>query len=219
MFGHFCTGVTIVTTASSTDPVSSGGPASSGGLGSAGGPASSGGRAAGGAAGGLGSAGGAALAGGRAFPAGFACQAFVPLSLDPPLVLFCPQAGSQTWQRIQDTGLFCVNVLGEDHHELSRAFGTSRPDKFDGVAWTPSPGGMPILRDALTWAECRVEAVHPGGDHVIVVGRVLTLGECRDGGPLLFFQGRYRTAAPPPPSATTEVVDTLLAWPRHTDWI
>lgn len=171
VFGHFCTGVTIVTTADEDGPT------------------------------------------------GFACQAFAPLSLDPPLVLFCPQAGSQTWRRIQRTGLFCVNVLAEDHHELSRAFGRAGADKFDGVGWTPSPAGAPILHGALTWAECQVEAVHPGGDHVIVVGRVVTLGECRDGGPLLFFKGRYRAAAPVPPAATTEVVDTLLAWPRHTDWI
>jgi 3-hydroxy-9,10-secoandrosta-1,3,5(10)-triene-9,17-dione monooxygenase reductase component len=171
VFGHFCTGVTIVTTADEQGPV------------------------------------------------GFACQAFAPLSLDPPLVLFCPQAGSQTWRRIRRTGLFGVNVLAEDHQELSRAFGKSRADKFDGVAWAPSPAGAPILHGALAWAECQVEAVHPGGDHAIVVGRVVTLGECRDGGPLLFFKGRYRGAAPVPPDATTEVVDTLLAWPRHTDWI
>ncbi|BCJ41229.1 hypothetical protein GCM10010168_44730 [Actinoplanes ianthinogenes] len=134
-------------------------------------------------------------------------------------MLFCPQAGSRTWQRIRQRGVFCVNVLAEGHDELSRAFGASRLDKFDGVAWSPSPLGAPILHDALTWAECSVEAVHPGGDHAIVVGRVRTLGDCRDSGPLLFFKGRYRSAAPPPPSAETEVVDTLLAWPRHTDWI
>lgn len=159
VFGHFCTGVTVITTPG---------------------------------------------------PAGFACQAFVPLSLDPPMVLFCPQAGSHTWQLIQRTGLFCVNVLAAHHDELSRAFGASRPDKFAGVAWTPSPSGAPILHDALTWAECAVSAVHPGGDHAIVVGRVRALGECRDGEPLLFFKGRYRAAAPPPDS---------LAWPGYADWI
>ena len=52
-----------------------------------------------------------------------------------------------------------------------------------------------------------------------VVGRVLTLGECRGDGPLLFFKGRYHSAAPASPNASPEVVDTLLAWPRHTDWM
>ncbi|GAA2643344.1 3-hydroxy-9,10-secoandrosta-1,3,5(10)-triene-9,17-dione monooxygenase reductase subunit [Paractinoplanes durhamensis] len=171
VFGHFCTGVTIVTTADEDGP------------------------------------------------AGFACQAFTPLSLDPPLVLFCPQSTSDTWRRIQRVGLFCVNVLAEGHHELSRAFGTRRADKFAGVEWTPAPGGVPILHGALTWASCSVEAVHPGGDHSIVVGRVQALGSCGVDGPLLFFKGRYRTAGPVSPSVSPEVVDTLLAWPRHTDWI
>ncbi|GIM92104.1 3-hydroxy-9,10-secoandrosta-1,3,5(10)-triene-9,17-dione monooxygenase reductase subunit [Paractinoplanes toevensis] len=171
VFGHFCTGVTIVTTTDEDGP------------------------------------------------AGFACQAFAPLSLNPPLVLFCPQARSETWRRIRHTGLFCVNVLAEGHGEISRAFGARGDDRFAGVPWTPSPAGIPILTGVLTWAECRLEAVHPGGDHEIVVGRVLTLGECGTDGPLLFFRGRYRAAAPAPPGATPEVVDTLLAWPRHTDWI
>ena len=152
-------------------------------------------------------------------PAGFACQAFAPLSLDPPLVLFCPQAGSQTWGRIRRTQMFGVNVLAEGHDGVSRSFGARGPDKFAGVDWALSPAGVPILSAALTWAECRVEAVHPGGDHEIVVGRVLTLGECRGDGPLLFFKGRYHAAAPASPNASPEVVDTLLAWPRHTDWI
>jgi 3-hydroxy-9,10-secoandrosta-1,3,5(10)-triene-9,17-dione monooxygenase reductase component len=48
---------------------------------------------------------------------------------------------------------------------------------------------------------------------------VTTLGECRDAGPLLFHKGRYTGTAAVSPHEAPEVVDTLLAWPRHTDWI
>ncbi|GAB1646662.1 3-hydroxy-9,10-secoandrosta-1,3,5(10)-triene-9,17-dione monooxygenase reductase subunit [Krasilnikovia sp. MM14-A1259] len=171
VFGHFCTGVTVITTLDADGP------------------------------------------------AGFACQAFAPLSLDPPLVLFCPQTGSDTWRRIRHSGTFCVNVLAGAQREVSRRFGARGPDRFTDADWSPSPAGAPILTGALTWAECRVEAVHPGGDHAIVVGRVTALGECRAEGPLLFYKGRYTTTAPPSPHESPEVVDTLLAWPRHTDWI
>ena len=169
VFGHFCTGVTIVTTADEDGP------------------------------------------------AGFACQAFTPLSLDPPLALFCLQSGSSTWARIRRTGLFAVNVLAEGHDELSRTFGLRGGDKFAGVPWSASPGGSPVLDGALTWVECTVEAVHEAGDHYLVTGRVTGLGATRAGRPLLFYRGRY--AATDPGTGPTEVVDTLLAWPHHSDWM
>jgi 3-hydroxy-9,10-secoandrosta-1,3,5(10)-triene-9,17-dione monooxygenase reductase component len=171
VFGHFCTGVTVLTTVDSDGPI------------------------------------------------GFACQAFAALSLDPPLVLFCPQRGSDTGRRIRSAGVFCVNVLAQDQRNLSRTFGSRGPDRFAGVDWSPSPSGAPILTGALTWADCRVEAAHPGGDHDIVVGRVTALGECRDAGPLLFYKGRYTGTAAVSPYEPPEVVDTLLAWPRHDDWM
>jgi 3-hydroxy-9,10-secoandrosta-1,3,5(10)-triene-9,17-dione monooxygenase reductase component len=152
-------------------------------------------------------------------PAGFACQAFAPLSLDPPLVLFCPQNGSGTWRRIRATGTFCVNILASDQRDVSRLFGTRGADRFSALDWTPAPSGAPILTGALTWADCLVEAVHPGGDHSIVTGRVTTLGPCRDVTPLLFHRSRYTTTTPTSPYEPPEVVDTLLSWPRHTDWI
>jgi 3-hydroxy-9,10-secoandrosta-1,3,5(10)-triene-9,17-dione monooxygenase reductase component len=152
-------------------------------------------------------------------PAGFACQAFAPLSLDPPLVLFCPQAGSDTWRRIRATGVFCVNILASDQRDVSRLFGTRGADRFAALDWIPAPSGAPVLTDVLTWADCAVEAVHPGGDHVVVIARVTTLGPCRDTAPLLFHRSRYTTTMPASPYEPPEVVDTLLSWPRHTDWM
>ena len=63
-------------------------------------------------------------------PAGLACQSFAALSLDPPLVLFCPSRASGTWQRIAQAGHFCANVLAAGQEELARVFGTSGTDKF-----------------------------------------------------------------------------------------
>ena len=153
------------------------------------------------------------------FPVGFACQSFAALSLDPPLVLFCPRTTSLSWRRIERTGHFGVNVLTEHQRDVSRVFGTSAPDKFAGLAWSPSPGGAPILDGVLTWADARIESVHEAGDHQVVIGRVTGLGECRASRPLLFYRGRYTVTAAQSPHEPLEVVDTLLAWPRHTDWI
>lgn len=154
-------------------------------------------------------------------PVGFACQAFAALSLDPPLVLLCPSVSSSTWPRIARTGDFCVNVLTDDQAALARRFGVSAADKFAGVGWSPAPNGTPVLSGVLTWASCTVGTVHEAGDHYVVIARVTALGDCTAGQPLLFYRGRFAVtigsgadAAGPP-----EVVDTLLSWPRHADWM
>jgi len=172
VLGHFCTGVTIITTVDS---------------------------------------------GGR--PAGFACQSFAALSLDPPLVLFCPSRTSATWPRIARAGHFCANVLTAGQRDLARVFGTAGADKFAGIAWSPSASGAPVLAGVLTWVGCEVEVVHEAGDHHVVIGRVTELGPVGTEAPLLFYRGRYGVTAAAPAGGPPEVVDTLLAWPRHADWI
>jgi 3-hydroxy-9,10-secoandrosta-1,3,5(10)-triene-9,17-dione monooxygenase reductase component len=125
-------------------------------------------------------------------PAGLACQSFHALSLEPALICFCVGRGSSTWPRIRAAGRFVVNVLGAGQEELSHRFAVSGGDKFAGVAWEPSPLGSPVLDGAMAWVDCTVTAVHDGGDHHIVVGRVHDL-DAHGGEPLLFFRGQYRT--------------------------
>jgi 3-hydroxy-9,10-secoandrosta-1,3,5(10)-triene-9,17-dione monooxygenase reductase component len=156
---------------------------------------------------------------GDAGPTGFACQAFAALSLEPPLVLFCPSRSSLTWPVIARAGHFCANLLADEQQGLARVFGTSGRDKFAGVPWSPSPAGAPVLDGALTWVECAVQTVHEAGDHYLVIGQVTALGECRAGRPLLFYRGRYAATDPRRAEGPAEVVDTLLAWPRYADWM
>lgn len=131
---------------------------------------------------------------GTAGPAGFACQSFASLSLDPPLVTFMVARTSTTWPRIARAGAFCVNILGAEQGALCRSFAVSGADKFAGVAHSPAPAtGSPLLDSVAAWVDCRIQAVHTGGDHLIVVGRVEALGAADgDGnGPLLFHQGTF----------------------------
>jgi 3-hydroxy-9,10-secoandrosta-1,3,5(10)-triene-9,17-dione monooxygenase reductase component len=136
-------------------------------------------------------------------PVGFACQSFAALSLDPPLVLFCPTKVSRSWQAIEASGKFCVNVLHEKQKDVSARFGSREPDKFAGIDWTPSKLGSPVIGDTLAHIDCTVASVHDGGDHFVVFGAVHSLAE--DSGdersreeyrpkkprPLLFYRGEY----------------------------
>ena len=125
-------------------------------------------------------------------PCGFAAQSFVSLSLDPPLVALCPARTSSSWPLMRASGSFCINVLGAQQKALCDAFARSGGDKFEGVGWHAGATGSPIIDDVLAWVDCDLEAEHDAGDHTIAVGRVRDLRiMAADGGPLLFFSGRY----------------------------
>ncbi|HUD39680.1 MAG TPA: flavin reductase family protein [Streptosporangiaceae bacterium] len=152
-------------------------------------------------------------------PVGFSCQAFAALSLDPPLVLFCPARSSSTWPRIEQAGHFCANVLTADQGKLATLFGRSNSERFSEVDWTPDSTGSPIIDGVLTWISCRIADVHTIGDHYVVIGEVLGLGECGPDRPLLFYRGRYGTPSAPAAEGPPEVVETMLAWPKYADWM
>ena len=124
-------------------------------------------------------------------PLGFTCQSFSSLSLDPPLVVFAPARTSHTWPRLREIGRFCVNVLAGHQTALSQAFARSGGDKFAGVRWTRSRHGSPVLEDVVAWIDCALWAEYDGGDHTLVVARVLDLGADPHRRPLLFHRGAY----------------------------
>lgn len=127
-------------------------------------------------------------------PVGMTCQSFSSVSLDPPLVLFVPAKTSRAWPLIQRSGRFCVNFLADGQADLSNTMASRGTDKFADVAWRPSEAtGSPIFDGTVGYVDCAIHAVHEAGDHYVVIGKVLDLVAGDDLGPLLFFQGKYRT--------------------------
>lgn len=124
-------------------------------------------------------------------PRGFTANAFSSLSLEPPLVLVCVDRAGHSHDCIRDAGAFAVSVLGADAEALARRFAeTDAADRFQGVDWTTSASGAPVLGDALAWVDCSVVHEYPGGDHTIFVGSVLA-ADAVDREPLVYFRGGY----------------------------
>ncbi|MFN0090224.1 MAG: flavin reductase family protein [Acidimicrobiales bacterium] len=125
-------------------------------------------------------------------PVGLAIGSFFSVSLDPPLVAFCPANTSSSWPAIEKAGAFCVNVMGKDQLDVCKVFASKEPDKFANIQWTPGATGSPVIRGSLAWMDCTIKSVYAEGDHFIVVGLVQELDVEGDSeGPLLFYQGRY----------------------------
>jgi flavin reductase (DIM6/NTAB) family NADH-FMN oxidoreductase RutF len=129
-------------------------------------------------------------------------SAFTSVSLAPPLVLFCAEKIARFHDAVVAAGWWAVCILGEDAEKTARWLAT-RGRPMDGqlseVAHHPGPvTGAPVLDDALAVLECRTTAVHDGGDHSIVVGRVAGVSGLADPpqhGPLVHHAGAYRRLA------------------------
>lgn len=124
-------------------------------------------------------------------PCGLTVNSFTSVSLEPPLVLFCLDRGSQALAAFEQANSFVVNILDEAQRELSQRFATRQDDRFAGIDYRLGVSGAPVLADSLAILECRRHAVLDGGDHLVFLGQVIDVS-ARDGDPLLYFAGRYR---------------------------
>ena len=124
-------------------------------------------------------------------PTGLIVNSLTSVSVEPPLILFCPSRSSVTWPRMRRAGRFGVNVLGRGLEAFVARAAAPGSDRFAGVAWTPGRGGAPLLTHALASLECEIVGEHPGGDHWIVIGRVDAVHLASTGEPLIFFQGGF----------------------------
>ena len=129
-------------------------------------------------------------------PYGLTANAVASVSLEPPLLLACIALDADTHGFIERAGHFAVNILEETQAGLAERFASAlEGGKFEGVPHRRAASGAPLLDGALAWAECRVWAAYPGGDHTIFVGSVLD-GGAGEGRPLLYHRGSFGRFAP-----------------------
>lgn len=131
-------------------------------------------------------------------PVGFTCQSFYSVSMNPPLISFSVMSSSGCYPKIRQAGRFLVNILSAEQEQLSNQFARRGTDKWQGVDWELSPLGNPLIAGSLHWLDCEIHAVHPAGDHLIVIGEVKAFGghageqDEEASQPLLYFKGEYR---------------------------
>lgn len=129
---------------------------------------------------------------GRGRPLGMTVNSFTSVSLEPPLILFCVRKGSSSWPAMRAAGSLGVNILGyADRSICAQMAAPGSRERFRDVAWTRSPGGAPILPEAVAWLDGAVHTEHPCGDHVIVVVEVHHYDARSEAAPLVFLRGRY----------------------------
>jgi flavin reductase len=124
-------------------------------------------------------------------------NAFTAVSLDPLLVLVCVERTNRFHQAMEEQPEWAVSVLGAEAEPVARWLATrGRPlvGQLERVPHRRSqPGGPALLNHALATLVCRTTAVHPAGDHDIVVGQVTAIDNPgTPPAPLLYHRRTYR---------------------------
>ena len=123
-------------------------------------------------------------------PVGITANSMTSVSLDPPLLLWCLANKSSStaafaWQR-----LFHVHFLADDQEDLAMEYARPSHEKYEPGQCGQAQEVPEKLDGVLARLECQVEALYPGGDHVIILGRVNGF-ERFDRRPLLFHGGKF----------------------------
>lgn len=128
---------------------------------------------------------------------GLTISSFTSLSLDPPQVLFCLSNKSKTMAFFKAAPFFAVNILKEDQADLSHSFAQHTPMPWDLIP-TRRHGttGCLLMSDALGHVICQKETLYEGGDHTIIIGKVVDLQGPQDAHPLIRWRGQYLTTQP-----------------------
>ncbi|MFD8822638.1 flavin reductase family protein [Streptomyces sp. NPDC059605] len=124
-------------------------------------------------------------------------SAFASLSLDPLLISVAIGRHSPLVWAARASGVLSVNVLRHDQQEVADHYARPERDRAQ-----PPPAGLvrehtgaPVLDDCLSWFDCRLVTVVPGGDHSLLIGQVVGV-QSGSGPPLVHHAGRYHGLGP-----------------------
>ena len=116
---------------------------------------------------------------------------FASVSLEPPLILVSLEKRSHTRDLVVAARSFAVNVLAANQERLARDFAKRGEKSFVGIESRRSASGAPLIAGCLAWLECDITEIAPGGDHDVVIAKVVA-SETSDGAPLIYFERAYR---------------------------
>ena len=126
---------------------------------------------------------------------GTTVSAFSSVSMDPPLVMVCLKRDSRTLAALSQARTFCVNILAQEQGDLAYRFAKSgADDRFALTAVEAGVCGAPLLAGSVAAVECQLHAAHDGGDHEILVGRVLRVVTDETKTPLVYVRGAFLNA-------------------------
>ena len=123
-------------------------------------------------------------------PIGMTVNSFTSVSLDPPLVLWNIGINQPSYDIFLNAKGYAVSILSKDQRDICNLFSSSIDDKFNNIDFVLSDNGFPIIQKSLAWFDCLKWNNYPGGDHQILVGKVVNF-HANENEPLIFWNGSF----------------------------
>lgn len=120
---------------------------------------------------------------------GMTVNSFSSVSLEPPLVLFCPALKCRFAEKAELGSLFTISILSHEQKDVCMHF-AGRPN-LSGSPWSETSAKPPVVDGSLAYLRCRLQALHQHGDHFVAVGEVLESAVTSEAQPLMFYSGSY----------------------------
>ncbi|WP_298491658.1 flavin reductase family protein [uncultured Maritimibacter sp.] len=104
-------------------------------------------------------------------PMGITVNSFTSVSMDPPLILWCPAKNSKRHDVFAGASHFALHIMGEAQDDIARGFVQSA-EAFDGVEWEANDKGVPLISGCPARFECHIRDRIDAGDHSVIIGHV-----------------------------------------------
>ena len=138
-------------------------------------------------------------------PSGMTVNAFMSVSLSPPLVTVSVRRASSFNDHVALGAHYGVNILTDEQQHLGGHFAGQAAR--DASVTFSMDHGTPLLENSLAHIVARVVDIHPAGDHLLYIGEVERLIVGAEAKPLIFFTGRYKQIAAHEPSMQWSALD------------
>jgi len=104
-------------------------------------------------------------------PIGITANSFASVSLDPPLLLWCPAKISRRHDAFASAERFALHVMGVGQDSVTWGFANTA-EAFEHCTWESSEHGVPLIAGCPARFECTARDRLDAGDHTVLIGHV-----------------------------------------------
>lgn len=122
---------------------------------------------------------------------GITISSFNTVSLEPPLILWSLKQHSRLMPWVEVGKKHLIHVLERTQEDLAMHFATVKQDQFVNVGHQVAHSGLCQIHDCVAYYECETISVHTGGDHNIIVAKVINLKNHPEKEPLIFARSKF----------------------------